>query len=444
MEKLLQFDTKFASSFVTEEELRQAAIQAEQAKKTLDEGTGEGNDYIGWVDLPVSGDQEEIARIKLCAERIRKDSDVLLVIGIGGSYLGARAAIEFCGPVKKAGERNTEVVYAGQTITSDSVAEMIGFLNGKDWSINVVSKSGTTTESSVAFRIFRALLEKKYGKKEAAARIYATTDKNRGALKTLAVKEGYEQFVIPDDVGGRYSVLTAVGLLPIAAAGIDIDELLLGAQDMYQIAKTESYPENGPMQYAAMRNLLYRKGKKIELMAYDGTYYHYLAEWWKQLFGESEGKGRKGIFPASVEFTTDLHSVGQYIQDGERILMETVATVEQSRSTLLIPEGDSLDELDYLKGKPLDRIRKCAVEATCLAHMDGGVPVMQLKLRERSPRCLGQFFYFFEYACGISGYMLGVNPFNQPGVEAYKKNMFALLGKPGYEEKQKELLGRLS
>lgn len=439
----LQFETKFASPFVTEEELALAGAEAEKAKKVLDEGTGAGNDYLGWVNLPVKTDEEELARIKACAAKIRSDSDILLVIGIGGSYLGARAAIEFCRAEKTTG-RNTRVIFAGQSVTSDTVAQTIEALEDKDWSINVVSKSGTTTESSVAFRFFRALLEKKYGREEAAHRIYATTDRKKGALKTLSISEGYEQFVVPDDVGGRFSVLTAVGLLPIAASGIDVDELLSGAKEMYAIAKKENFAKNGPMQYAAMRNLLYRKGKKVELLAYDGDYYHYLAEWWKQLFGESEGKDKKGIFPASVEFTTDLHSMGQYIQDGERMLMETVATIEHSASDLRIPGGDSLDELDYLVGQPLDRVRKCAVDATCLAHMDGGVPVMNLRVKERSPRCLGQFFYFFEYACGISGYMLGVNPFNQPGVEAYKKNMFALLGKPGYEDKQEALKKRLS
>jgi len=442
--ELLQFDTGFASPFYTEEELNREKIKAGKAKKILDNGSGEGNDYLGWLSLPNHPDQEELARIKKSAEKIRSDSDVLLVIGIGGSYLGARAAIEFCKPGKKPGSRNTQVLFAGQSVTTDGIVEVIESLQGKDWSINVVSKSGTTTESSVAFRIFRSLLEEKYGRQEAAKRIYATTDRQKGALKTLADAEGYEEFVVPDNVGGRYSVLTAVGLLPIAAAGIDIDELLKGAVEMQKIAALQEFEQNGPMQYAAVRNLLYQKGKKIELMAYDGPYYYYLTEWWKQLFGESEGKDHKGIFPASVEFTTDLHSLGQYIQDGERILMETVLTIEKSRTTLQIPAGDSLDQLDYLQGQPLDKVRKCAVDATCLAHMDGGVPVMQLKVLERSPRCLGQFFYFFEYACGISGYMLGVNPFNQPGVEAYKKNMFALLGKPGYEDKTEELRKRIS
>lgn len=437
------FNKKFLDGFVSEEELLAVRKEAVTAKEILDERKGAGNDFLGWLDLPVSYDREEYDRIKAAAEKIRKDSDALLVIGIGGSYLGARAAVEFLRR-QFGNEKGPEIYFAGNSVSADYLAELTDYLKDKDFSVNVISKSGTTTEPAIAFRIFKELLEKKYGRKEASKRIYATTDKARGALKKLSVAEGYEQFIVPDDVGGRYSVLTAVGLLPIAAAGIDIDALMQGAADMREHAQNAPFSENGPVQYAACRNILYRKGKLIEVLADYEPSFHYVSEWWKQLYGESEGKDKKGIFPASVDFTTDLHSMGQFIQDGERILMETVLDIKNTQRCIVMKEAsEDLDGLNYLAGRTMNEINHQAMRGTILAHNDGGVPVMKIELERRDAYSLGQLFYFFEYACGVSGYMLGVNPFNQPGVESYKKNMFALLGKPGYEVLSAELCKRL-
>ena len=439
----LIFNKKFLDGFVSESELLAVREEAVSAKKILDERNGAGNDFLGWIDLPVSYDRNEYDRIKAAAEKIRSDSDALVVIGIGGSYLGARAAVEFLRRQFSAAE-GPEIYFAGNSVSADYLAELIDSLKDKDFSVNVISKSGTTTEPAIAFRIFRELLEKKYGVSEASKRIYATTDKMRGALKVLSASEGYEQFVVPDDVGGRYSVLTAVGLLPIAAAGIDIDALMQGAADMREHAQNTPYWENGPVQYAACRNILYRKGKLIEVLADYEPSFHYVSEWWKQLYGESEGKDKKGIFPASVDLTTDLHSMGQFIQDGERILMETVMDIKNTQRCIIMEEAsEDLDGLNYLAGRTMDEINHQAMRGTILAHNDGGVPVMKIELEKRDAYSLGQLFYFFEYACGVSGYMLGVNPFNQPGVESYKKNMFALLGKPGYEALSAELSKRL-
>lgn len=439
----LVFNKKFLDGFVSEDELLAVRKEAVTAKEILDERKGAGNDFLGWLDLPVSYDREEYDRIKAAAEKIRKDSDALLVIGIGGSYLGARAAVEFLRR-QFGNEKGPEIYFAGNSVSADYLAELTDYLKDKDFSVNVISKSGTTTEPAIAFRIFKELLEKKYGRKEASKRIYATTDKTRGALKKLSVAEGYEQFIVPDDVGGRYSVLTAVGLLPIAAAGIDIDALMQGAADMREHAQNAPFLENVPVQYAACRNILYRKGKLIEVLADYEPSFHYVSEWWKQLYGESEGKDKKGIFPASVDLTTDLHSMGQFIQDGERILMETVLDIKNTQRCIIMKEAsEDLDGLNYLAGRTMNEINHQAMRGTILAHNDGGVPVMKIELERRDAYSLGQLFYFFEYACGVSGYMLGVNPFNQPGVESYKKNMFALLGKPGYEVLSAELCKRL-
>ena len=436
MSEFLKFNAKYAGSFIPDGEKERLQKEAQEALAVLTEGTGEGNDFIGWRDLPAAYDREEYARIQKAAQKIRSDSEVLVVIGIGGSYLGARAAIEF---LSESGQ-GPEIFYAGNSVSGDYLSELIRKIGDRDYSVNVISKSGTTTEAAIAFRIFKALIEKKYGKKEAASRIYATTDKARGALKTLAQAEGYEQFTVPDDVGGRYSVLTAVGLLPIAVAGIDTDALLLGAQEMRSLALSAAFEENPVLQYAVYRNAFYRAGKKIEVLSNYEPSFHYIGEWWKQLYGESEGKDQKGIFPAAVDLTTDLHSMGQYIQDGERILMETVVELLSSRETVTVPsEAENLDGLNYLAGMPLHEINREAMKGTILAHNDGGVPVMKIELPARDARSLGQLFCFFEFACGVSGYMLGVNPFNQPGVESYKKNMFGLLGKPGYEELGAEL-----
>ena len=451
MEELLRLEDRFALPFADPAELEKLEEEAAKAQKIVEEGCGEGSAFLGWRDLPVSFDREEYRRIKKCAEKITADSEVLLVIGIGGSYLGARAAIEFLThsfePEMHASGRNRktpEICFAGQTVSSDYMADMTEYLEGKDWSINVISKSGTTTEPGVAFRIFRKLLTEKYGKEEAARRIYVTTDRQKGALKSLANEEGYETFVVPDNIGGRYSVLSAVGLLPIAAAGIDIDELLRGAAEMREAAQRTDISRNAPVRYAIYRNLFYRQGKKLEILAAEGPRVRYLGQWWVQLFAESEGKDGKGIFPACVEYSTDLHSVGQYIQDGERFLMETVLNIREPARNLCVPGGDSLDGLDYLEGRKLGDISQKMIDGTVLAHTDGGVPVLRLELERRDARSLGQIFYFFMYACAVSGYLLRVNPFNQPGVEAYKKNMFALLGRPGYEQQTEELAKRLS
>ena len=422
---------------------------AMDAKELLLSRKGAGNDFLGWIDLPVDYDKEEFVRIQKAAEKIKNDSEVLLVIGIGGSYLGARAAIEFLrhsfyNVVSKEIRKTPEIYYVGNSISSTYLKHLIDVIGDRDFSVNMISKSGTTTEPAIAFRIFKEMLEKKYGKEEAAKRIYATTDKARGSLKNLANEEGYETFVVPDDVGGRFSVLTAVGLLPIAVSGADIEKLMEGAQAGRKEALENDFAENGALQYAAIRNILHRKGKAVEVLANYEPSLHYVSEWWKQLYGESEGKDQKGIFPASVDLTTDLHSMGQFIQDGNRILFETVMNVETSKEEIIINEEPvDLDGLNYLAGKTVDFINKSAMNGTILAHTDGNVPNLIVNIPEQNEYYLGQLFYFFEFACGISGYLLGVNPFNQPGVESYKKNMFALLGKPGFEAEREELLKRL-
>ena len=443
------FDYSKASGFVQEHEIEYMSELAEQAKDRLLARTGAGNDFLGWIDLPVDYDKEEFDRILKAAEKIKSDSDVLVVIGIGGSYLGARAAIEFLGhsfanEVSREIRKAPEIYFAGNSISSTYLKDLIDVIGDRDFSVNVISKSGTTTEPAIAFRVFKELLEKKYGKEGAAGRIYATTDKAKGALKNLATEEGYETFVVPDDVGGRFSVLTAVGLLPIAASGADITKLMEGAAAARKDAVEKDFAENDAMKYAAVRNILLRKGKVVEVLANYEPGLHYVSEWWKQLYGESEGKDQKGIFPASVDLTTDLHSMGQFIQDGNRIMFETVMNVEKSREEIIINEEPvDLDGLNYLAGKNMDFVNKSAMNGTILAHTDGNVPNLRVNIPAQDEYSLGQLFYFFEFACGVSGYLLGVNPFNQPGVESYKRNMFALLGKPGYEEEREALLKRL-
>ena len=435
------FDYSKAEKFIGEHEVKAMEQIALQAKEVLVERSGAGNDFLGWIDLPVDYDKEEFARIKKAAEKIQSDSEVLLVIGIGGSYLGARAAIEFLrhsfyNMVSKEIRKTPEIYYVGNSISSTYLKHLIDVIGDRDFSVNIISKSGTTTEPAIAFRIFKEMLEKKYGKEEAAKRIYATTDKARGALKNLATEEGYESFVVPDDVGGRFSVLTAVGA--------DIDQLMAGAAAGRERALNADFEENDAMQYAAVRNILLRKGKTVEILANYEPSLHYVSEWWKQLYGESEGKDQKGIFPASVDLTTDLHSMGQFIQDGNRILYETVMNVEESKEEIIIQEEPvDLDGLNYLAGKNVDFVNKSAMNGTVLAHTDGNVPNLMVNIPRQDEFSLGELFYFFEFACGVSGYILGVNPFNQPGVESYKKNMFALLGKPGYEKEREELLKRL-
>ena len=443
------FDYSKACGFVQEHEMEYMSELAAQAKDKLLARTGAGNDFLGWIDLPVDYDKEEFDRILKAAEKIKNDSEVLIVIGIGGSYLGARAAIEFLGHsfanvVSREIRKAPEIYFAGNSISSTYLKDLIDVIGDRDFSVNVISKSGTTTEPAIAFRVFKELLEKKYGKEGAAGRIYATTDKERGALKNLATEEGYETFVVPDDVGGRFSVLTAVGLLPIAASGADITKLMEGAAAARKAAIENNFADNDAMKYAAVRNILLRKGKVVEVLANYEPGLHYVSEWWKQLYGESEGKDQKGIFPASVDLTTDLHSMGQFIQDGNRIMFETVMNVEQSRGEITINEElVDLDGLNYLAGKNMDFVNKSAMNGTILAHTDGNVPNLRVNIPAQDEYSLGQLFYFFEFACGVSGYLLGVNPFNQPGVESYKKNMFALLGKPGYEAEREELLKRL-
>lgn len=449
MGKHITFDYSLASPFIREDELDLMKASVAAARETLEKRTGAGNDFLGWIDLPVDYDKEEFARIQKAAEKIQSDSEVLVVIGIGGSYLGARAAIEFLrhcfyNSVDKSVRKTPEIYYAGNSISGTYLSQLIETIGDRDFSVNVISKSGTTTEPAIAFRVFKEMLENKYGKEEAAKRIYATTDKERGALKSLATEEGYETFVVPDDVGGRFSVLTAVGLLPIAASGADISKLMEGAQSMRKLCSESAIEDNDAIQYAAVRNILYKKGKSVEVLANYEPIFHYVAEWWKQLYGESEGKDQKGIFPASVDLTTDLHSMGQFIQDGSRIMFETVMELEKPSLDITVKEAENdLDGLNYLSGKTLDFVNKSAMRGTQLAHTDGNVPNLIIRIPEQNEFYLGELFYFFEYACGISGYLLGVNPFNQPGVENYKRNMFALLGKPGYEELSKELLARL-
>lgn len=443
------FDFSKAHSFVQEHELWQLEPAVRLAHKQLHNQTGSGSDFLGWLELPVKYDQQELKRIQDVASKIQEQSDVLLVIGIGGSYLGARAAIEMCShtfynQLPREKRSKPEIYFVGHHLSSTYVSDLIDLLEGKDVSINVISKSGTTTEPAIAFRIFRDYLEKRYGKEEARKRIVATTDRAKGALKQLANEEGYETFVIPDDIGGRYSVLTAVGLLPIAVAGIPIESIIQGAAEAQEAYQNPDLKENPSYQYAAVRQVLYRKGKNIELLVNYLPSLQMFAEWWKQLYGESEGKDGKGIFPASVSFTTDLHSMGQYIQEGQRNLFETVLFVKESSRPVLIQEdADDLDGLNYLAGKSLDFVNQKAFEGTLLAHTDGGVPNLVVTVPEISPYIFGQLVYFFEKACAMSGYLLGVNPFNQPGVEAYKKNMFALLGKSGFEQERRQLLDRL-
>ena len=443
------FDYSKATGFISDHEVESMKKIALQAKDTLLGREGAGNDFLGWIDLPVDYDKEEFARIKAAAERIKGDSEVLVVIGIGGSYLGARAAIEFLrhnfyNMVSKEIRKTPEIYYAGNSISSTYLKHLIDVIGDRDFSVNIISKSGTTTEPAIAFRVFKEMLEKKYGKEGAAKRIYATTDKARGALKGLADEEGYEEFVVPDDVGGRFSVLTAVGLLPIAVSGADIDKLMEGAASAREMAINNEFDDNDALKYAAIRNILHRKGKSVEILANYEPGLHYVSEWWKQLYGESEGKDQKGIFPASVDLTTDLHSMGQFIQDGSRIMYETVLNVEESQEEIIIGEEPvDLDGLNYLAGKNVDFVNKSAMNGTILAHKDGNVPNLAVNIPAQDEYSLGQLFYMFEFACGVSGYISGVNPFNQPGVESYKKNMFALLGKPGYEEEREKLLKRL-
>ena len=443
------FDYSKASKFISDDEVVAMKKIAEDAKEVLVNKSGAGNDFLGWIDLPVDYDKDEFARIKAAAKKIQSDSEVLVVIGIGGSYLGARAAIDFLrhgfyNNVSKEIRKTPEIYYAGNSISPAYLKGLLDVVGDRDFSVNIISKSGTTTEPAIAFRIFKEKLEKKYGKEEAAKRIYATTDKAKGALKNLATEEGYESFVVPDDVGGRFSVLTAVGLLPIAVSGADIDKLMEGAASGREKALNNTFEDNDAVKYAAIRNILLRKGKSIEITANYEPSLHYFGEWWKQLYGESEGKDQKGIFPAAVDLTTDLHSMGQFIQDGSRVMFETVINIDTPREELTIGEEPvDLDGLNYLAGKTVDFVNKSAMNGTILAHTDGQVPNFMVTVPEVNEFYLGELFYFFEFACGVSGYLLGVNPFNQPGVESYKKNMFALLGKPGYEAQREELLKRL-
>ena len=449
MSKGISLDLSKVAPYLAMTEIDYMEDMVKSAHDKLHNGTGAGNDFLGWIDLPVNYDKDEFARIKKSAEKIKSDSEVLIVIGIGGSYLGARAAIEmltnnFHNALDNDKRKAPKIFYVGNNISSTYMTELLQAIEGKDVSLNIISKSGTTTEPAIAFRILRTYLEKKYGIDEARKRIYATTDKAKGALKTLADAEGYESFVVPDDIGGRFSVLTAVGLLPIAAAGIDIDEMMKGAADAREVYSKPSLKDNEAYKYAAVRNALYNKGKTIEVLVNYEPSLHYFNEWWKQLYGESEGKDNKGLFPAAVDFTTDLHSMGQYIQEGRRILFETVINVEKAKYEINIEAAENdMDGLNFLAGKTMDFVNKKAFEGTLLAHNDGGVPNIVLNVPELSPYYFGYMVYFFEKACGISGYLLGVNPFNQPGVEAYKKNMFALLGKPGYEDIKAELEKRL-
>lgn len=444
---MIKVDLSSISSFVSQEALDAMAPRVAAAHQTLEAGDGAGNDFLGWRELPANYDKEEFARIKKAAAKIQSDSKALVVIGIGGSYLGARAVIDLIqSPNYNLKQKDTpDIFFAGNTLSTDAVLEVLELVGDRDFSVNVISKSGTTTEPAVAFRIFKAALEQKYGKDGARGRIYATTDKARGALKGLADAEGYETFVVPDDVGGRYSVLTAVGLLPIAVAGIDIDELMAGAAGTMTAFAADKSMENPVWKYVAARNCLYEGGKKVELLACFEPSFRFMSEWWKQLYGESEGKDGKGLFPASVEFTADLHSMGQYIQEGERLMFETVVRYDKPHGQVVIGEDEAnVDGLNFLAGKDLRFVCEQAMRGTRLAHVDGGVPNILIEVDSIDARTTGELIYFFELACGISGYVLGVNPFNQPGVEAYKKNMFALLDKPGYSDLRADLLSRLS
>src|SRR5690554_6772281 len=443
--KQISSDYSAAQSFFRAEEVSFLEPQVRLAHKLLHEGTAPGRDFLGWMDLPLQDGEDELAQIKEAAARIREQAEILVVVGIGGSYLGARAAIEMLRPpfaeLMPGKAKTPQVVYAGHHLSGDYLANLLDFLKEKDFAVNVISKSGTTTEPAVAFRFLKKLAEKKYGRAEAAKRIYATTDQQKGALRELAEAEGYTTFVIPDDIGGRYSVLTPVGLLPIAAAGLDLDEIMSGAADACREYSQKEFEKNQAYQYAALRQIFYAKGKTVELMVNYEPALHYFAEWWKQLFGESEGKDHKGLFPASCDFTTDLHSLGQFIQDGRRLFFETVLRVEKPRRELeLTAEGEDLDGLNYLAGKTMSFVNEQALQGTIMAHVDGGVPNLVINIPEIKPYYFGQLVSFFEKACAVSGLLLNVNPFNQPGVEFYKKNMFALLGKKGYEGQREALL----
>ena len=443
MAKKLCLDISQTKGFYDEKLFAEVSKEIIKSHELLRSKKGPGNDFLGWLDLPINYDSREFSQIKQAAAKIKEQSDVLLAIGIGGSYLGARSAIEML--KKYFGQTGVEVIFVGNQISSTYASELLDYLKDKDFSINVISKSGTTTEPAIAFRIFKDYMEEKYGKAEAKNRIYATTDKARGALKTLADTEGYQEFVVPDDVGGRYSVLTAVGLLPIAASGVDIDEMMNGAKDAYFDYMEKDIDKNDALKYALIRNVLYRSGKKIEMLVNFEPKLNYFAEWWKQLYGESEGKDGKGIWITSAAFTTDLHSLGQMIQQGERTLFETVIAVEKPEKDVKINKTeDNLDGLNFLAGKSMDYVNKMAMNGTMLAHVDGGVPNIRVTIPEISAYMYGYMAYFFEIACGVSAYTLGVNPFDQPGVESYKKNMFALLGKPGYEAMTEELLKKLN
>ncbi len=441
---MLKLDLSKVSSFLPQDYQTSRVGRLEKAAAMLANHDGPGGDYTGWVYLPRDYDKEEFARIQAAAEKIQKQSQVLVVIGIGGSYLGARAVIELlCSPNYNLKKKNTpDILFAGNGLSTDALLETIALIGDRDFSVNVISKSGTTTEPAVAFRIFKQMLEEKYGKEEARERIYATTDKARGALKGLSDAEGYEEFVVPDDVGGRYSVLTAVGLLPIAVAGIDLDKLMGGARRAMEELSAPGL-DNPAWQYAAARHALYESGKKVELLACYEPSFRFFAEWWKQLYGESEGKEGKGLFPASVEYNADLHSMGQYIQEGERLMFETVVKFEPKERYLIPNDPDNVDGLNFLSGKPLSFVAEQAMRGVILAHVDGGVPNVLIELPAIGEESVGYLIYFFEYVCGLSGYLLEVNPFNQPGVEAYKNNMYALLGKPGYEELRAQLEARL-
>ena len=444
----LSLNTKFLGNLINDEDLKNISTEVYNAQSLLKSKSGAGNDFLGWVDLPENYDKDEFDRIKKAAKKIQDSCDIFVVIGIGGSYLGARAAIEFVkSPVYNniPNKKTPDVYFAGNSISASALADLLKICEGKDVCINVVSKSGTTTEPAVAFRVFRSLLEEKYGKEGAKERIFATTDKAKGTLKKFSDENGYETFVVPDDIGGRFSVLTAVGLLPIAVAGIDIDSMMKGAQDARCAYSEANLDSNDCLKYVAIRNALYRKNKSVEILAAYEPAVQMLCEWWKQLFGESEGKDGKGIFPSSVIFSTDLHSLGQFIQDGSRIMFETVLDIKNANDKLLIPDDPAnVDKLNFLAGKDLDFVNHTAMLGTLFAHSDGDVPNIVLELKDRSEYSFGYLVYFFELACAISGYTLGVNPFNQPGVESYKKNMFALLGKEGYEDLANELNARIS
>lgn len=449
MDYNISFDYSNARFMVSDDNLKAMSKRVLDAKEVLVSRTGAGNDFLGWLDLPINYDKEEFARIKKAAAKIQSDSEILIVIGIGGSYLGARAAIEalrhsFYNVIPKEQRKTPQIFFAGNNISSTYLEHLLEVVGDRDFSINIISKSGTTTEPAIAFRLFKRLLIEKYGEKEAAKRIYATTDKAKGALKNLADAEGYETFVVPDDVGGRFSVLTAVGLLPIAVSGADIDKLMEGAAYSRDFCLTQPFEQNYALQYAAIRNILLEKGKTMEILANYTPSVHYIGEWWKQLFGESEGKDGMGLFPTACDFTTDLHSLGQFIQDGTKNHIETVLDVQNPRRKIIMEQEDNdLDGMNYLAGRTVDFINRQAMMGTILAHVDGQIPNLKITIPHMDEYCLGELFYFFEFACGVSGYVLGVNPFNQPGVESYKKNMFALLGKPGYEEQREKLKARM-